>query len=345
MSKTETVPAVQETYPREKYNSLLPSQSILQSVDSMYVVRVETVRVSADPDDGEVYPLSAFGGDDNKFSLAKPALNKLAQVAGISFLPQFSGRVDDGSNPDRVEYRAAAIRRKPDGDPIMACNSFEVDLVNEENTLRKALRKKAKKKGWSKEYIEDKIEDMMLRLRKHKVAKADTGAHLRCVRDLLGIKGGYTREELKKEFVVARIDFVPDLSDPRTKELMINRGASAMTGLYAGPSGAPAVGHSSPMTRPAVEAEAEPVEAQSEDDEKKENLESEIRMLMKDEVITESERARVEAGLREGMDEPGLKKGLSWLKDQIEERRAILKKEKEEAEQLSMPWDEGGQDD
>jgi len=345
MSKTETVPAVQETYPREKYNSLLPSQSILQSVDSMYVVRVETVRVSADPDDGEVYPLSAFGGDDNKFSLAKPALNKLAQVAGISFLPQFSGRVDDGSNPDRVEYRATAIRRKPDGEPIMACNSFEVDLVNEENTLRKALRKKAKKKGWSREYIEDKVEDMMLKLRKHKVAKADTGAHLRCVRDLLGIKGGYTREELKKEFVVARIDFMPDLSDPRTRELMINRGASAMTGLYAGPSGGPAVGHSSPMTRPAVDAEAEPVEAQSEEDEKKENLESEIRMLMKDEVITENERARITAGLEEGMDEAGLKKGLSWLKDQIEERRAILKQEKEEAEQLSMPWDRGKQDD
>jgi hypothetical protein len=339
MSKTETVPAVAEQYPRDKYNSLLPSQTILDSVSPLYVVRVETVQISAHPDDGEVYPMSAFGGDENKFCLGKSALNKLAQAAGVSFWPQYSGRADDGSNPDRVLFRAVATRRKPDGEPIMVTCYSEVDIATEEGILRKALRKKAKRKGWSREYVEDKVEDMMLKLRKHKVAKADTGAHLRCVRELLGIKSAYTREELKKEFVVSRIDFMPDLSDDRTRELMINRGASAMGGLYAGPSTAPAVGHSSPMTRPAVDAEAEPVDEEHEEDEERARLESEMRALMKNEVITESERAKITSGLKEGMDMAGLKKGVGWLKDNIEERHAILKKENEEAKQLSMPWE------
>jgi hypothetical protein len=349
MLKTQVPAKLSEQYPKEKYNSLLPSQSILQSVNPLYVARIETVQISSDPDDGEVYPMSAFGGDENKFCLAKPALNKLAQVAGISFLPQYTGRVDNGSNPDRVEYRATAIRRGTDGGPVMATNSFEVDMVTEENDLRRALRKKAKRKGWSKEYIDEKVEEMMLKLRKHKVAKADTGAHLRCVRDLLGIKSGYRREELKKEFVVARIDFLPDLSDPRTKDVMIRRGASAIGDLYAGPSVTPAITAPPAMTPSIVDAETEPVEEEAgesepekEEDDTKE-METEVRKLMVEEVITEEERRKIKAGLEQGMDEEGLKKGLKWLKNQIERRGAILRREKEEArgEQLRMPWEKG----
>jgi pimeloyl-CoA synthetase len=60
-------------------------------------------------------------------------------------------------------------------------------------------------------------------------------------------------------------------------------------------------------------------------------------------VITEEERAKIKAGLEQGMDEEGLKKGLTWLRNQTERRGAILRREKEEArgEQLRMPWEKG----
>jgi hypothetical protein len=196
--------------------------------------------------------------------------------------------------------------------------------------------------------VENKVEDTMLRYQKHKVRRADTGARLACARQLLALKTKYTREDLQNPFVVARIDFSPDLSDNEIKRLIIQQFSNSTRALYAGPGAFTGSRTPSAVSKPEPETGGEVVEEESgdsEEDEKKENLESQVRTLMKDEVITENERARIEAGLKEGMDEPGLKKGLSWLKDQIQERRAILKKEKEEAEQLSMPWEQGEQDE
>jgi hypothetical protein len=344
--KTEVPAKLSEQYPKERYNSLLPSETILGSVAPTHRVTIEVVNISPDPKDGDVYPLSNFGGNDNEFSLAKPAIDRLTGLAGVSFDEVI--QVDDGTNPKKVKFRAVGYIKKPDGTKRYEVASYELDLENEENIVRKAMQKKADEKNWSEDrkrkWVESKVEDTMLRYQKHKVRRADTGARLACARQLLALKNKYTREELRNPFVVARIDFSPDLSDNEIKRLIIQQFAGSTRALYTGPTALTGPRVPSAVGKPEPETGGEVIDEEpGEDEHEKESMESEVRKLMVEEVITEAERAKIKAGLEQGMDEEGLKKGLKWLKNQIERRGAILRREKEEAkgEQLRMPWEKG----
>ena len=73
----------------------------------------------------------------------------------------------------------------------------------------------------------------MIQWRKHKLGRAETGAMERVIRAALSMKHAYTLEELKKPFVIPRIDFSPDYNDPAVKRMMIENGMRAMNGLFA----------------------------------------------------------------------------------------------------------------
>ncbi len=64
-----------------------------------------------------------------------------------------------------------------------------------------------------KKYIERSVLVNMTQLRKTWAEKAMTGAKLRVIRALLGLKGTYTHEELKKNFAIPTVVFSPDYSD------------------------------------------------------------------------------------------------------------------------------------
>ena len=65
---------------------------------------------------------------------------------------------------------------------------------------------------------------LMTLLRKTAAEKAMTGAILRVVRALIGMKGQYTKTELTKPFVVSRVTFSPDYSDPEVRRAMLDQG-------------------------------------------------------------------------------------------------------------------------
>ena len=85
-------------------------------------------------------------------------------------------------------------------------------------------------------YIERSILVNMTLLRKTASEKAQTGAILRVIRALLGIKGTYALEELKKPFAVPSVNFSPDYSDASVRQAMLQQGMNSMGNMFGGTS-------------------------------------------------------------------------------------------------------------
>lgn len=200
------------------------------------------------------------------FSLSKPLLNKMAMAAGIQFNPEQTY----GERINRVTYRAHAqgAMRKADGTCRTETDQKEICLEDEEEKYRiefsdKAARgitddKQAKaaaeifkgtwtkaKNKWGKtvdayvidevdreKYIERSVMVNMALLKKTWAEKAITGAKLRVIRALLGVKGTYTKEELKKNFAIPTVVFSPDYSEPSVRQAMLTQGISSVNNMF-----------------------------------------------------------------------------------------------------------------
>ncbi len=203
------------------------------------------------------------------YSLSKPLLNKLAMAAGIQFNPQQTY----GRKIDAVTYRAQAqgAMRKADGTYRSEVDQREICLEDEEDRFRrestdKAVRgitdKKAAEEAakifegkWADDtdkwgnyikayviaekdrerYVERYVEVNMALLRKSWAEKALTGAKLRVIRALLGIKSCYTIDELKKNFAIPTVIFSPDYSDPQVRQAMLMQGMNSVNNMFGTP--------------------------------------------------------------------------------------------------------------
>jgi hypothetical protein len=90
-------------------------------------------------------------------------------------------------------------------------------------------------------YIERSILVNMTLLRKTASEKAQTGAILRVIRALLGIKGTYKKAELQKPFVVPTVTFAPDYNDPTVRQAMLQQGMNSMGNMFGTSSTPPAI--------------------------------------------------------------------------------------------------------
>lgn len=90
-------------------------------------------------------------------------------------------------------------------------------------------------------YIERSILVNMTLLRKTASEKAQTGAILRVIRALLGIKGTYQREELQKPFAVPTVTFSPDYSDATVRQAMLQQGMNSMGNMFGAAAAPPAI--------------------------------------------------------------------------------------------------------
>lgn len=206
---------------------------------------------------------------DDVFSLSKPLLNKMALAAGIQFNPKETY----GQRIDRVTYRAQAqgAMRKADGTARTETDQKEICLEYEEERYRIEFADKAVKgitdkkaaesaaemfKGnwidskdrWGNKvkayviaesdrerYIERSVNVNMALLKKTWAEKAMTGAKLRVIRALLGIKGTYTKAELQKNFAIPTVIFSPDFSDPQVRQAMLMQGMNSVNNIFGTP--------------------------------------------------------------------------------------------------------------
>ena len=203
------------------------------------------------------------------YSLSKPLLNKLAMAAGIQFNPHQTY----GRRIDSITYRAQAqgAMRKADGTYRSEVDQKEICLEDEEDKYRTEFSDKAVKgitdkkaanaaaeifKGnwvdtkdkWGKKvkayvideadrerYVERSVKVNMALLKKTWAEKAMTGAKLRVIRALLGTKGSYTKDELKKNFAIPTVIFSPDYSDPQVRQAMLMQGMNSVNNMFGMP--------------------------------------------------------------------------------------------------------------
>ncbi len=217
------------------------------------------------------------------FSPAKPLLMKLATAAGIQFHPEYTTVTRENANT--YVGKAYGAVRLPDGTFKTHAETKRICLDDEEAKYRlefmdksimgihdwKAAKSAAdmfkgewkddpeKTNQWGKperyyviadcdreKYIERSILVNMTLLRKTASEKAQTGAILRVIRALLGIKGTYPLAELKKPFAVPTVTFSPDYSDATVRQAMLQQGLNSMGNMF-GTASAPPVMNSLPL--------------------------------------------------------------------------------------------------
>ena len=242
-----------QEYPIDKYNRVFPTTSILNSVIPYHQVSIDILKLSSNPDDGEVFKL-AMKKVDNKWedvlSLTKLSLEKIANLLKVEWLPELSGRVDDRKDPRIIEFRAVGRIRnlgslKKDDYTVLSATK-QVDLNAIENEQRFILEEKAeagKLKYNNKEMkngtaecehaIERLVKKRMIEVDKHKLALAESGAKNRAIRGF-GIKSTYTKNQLDMPFAVHNIHIDHDAinKDPEAKKLLMSSAFGAEKLLY-----------------------------------------------------------------------------------------------------------------
>lgn len=229
-------------YNPAQYNVLMP-ETTTQQVGPMHQLRVTLVSINPNPAAGEVFKVgSKFISQDNfedVLSLAKPAIMKISQAAGIVWNWRESRFLS--LTRDYACYEAVGAMRMADGSWLPLKATKEVDLaVIEEEVHEANLKKardlaKAKLNGLTQEqWAAAQTKSNMIQWRKNKGMRTETGAMLRVVRALLGMRQQYSPAELCKPFAVPRVEFSPDVHDPAVKQMILQHGMRATGELFGG---------------------------------------------------------------------------------------------------------------
>lgn len=228
---------------KENVNLLMPTIH-MEGLSEFHAPVLESVTLSADPRDGDVYPHSdEEDKDKQKWRPTKQALMKLSVCAGIIWSVEGCRRVDDMSNRNYMCYQAVGGIRKADGSPVFFKAVYDMDFEVLEEDFREQYQKKAKAKNKDgklyrptekeqQEYVEYCVKRDMLAKRRHALKLCEAGAMNRVVREILSLKQAYTKAELEKPFVMARIIFKPDYSDKEVKRAILDAHVKAMVGVY-----------------------------------------------------------------------------------------------------------------
>ncbi len=232
-------------------------------------VEHETYSVAGGGDGGD--DGNSKGGDakskGGKLGLSKTALDRIAAAAGVSWDPDRSRRLDDGRDPNYCSFLAVGSYRHFDGREVVVMGQKEMDLRDKSPQVEALWsRYKAKlqrwerngKQGWAPKPPDGQIREMRLHICSH----AESKARLRAIR-ALGIRTSYTREELTKPFVIAKIAFTGETNDPALRQQFALMTATAML------AGARALyGDTAPrrLPAPAPVVSAPPLREELEDD-------------------------------------------------------------------------------
>jgi hypothetical protein len=177
----------------------------------------------------------AGGGD--KVGLGKVALDRIALAAGVSWDPQQSRRTDDGRDPHYVSYVAVGHYRQFDGSTCTIIGEKELDM-REKSPAVEALRAKYREKlaVWEqdgKQGYPPRSPDLQIaEVRTHLLSHAASKAKLRAIRGL-GIRTSYSKAELAKPFVIAKLTFSGESEDPELRRAFALMRARSFLGAHA----------------------------------------------------------------------------------------------------------------
>jgi hypothetical protein len=160
---------------------------------------VYTAMVVVDPD------TDCYSLPQSKYGLDRVALLKIAGAAGITWVA--SHRTDDRSHPHFCAWEAVGQYRQFDGTIVTIRGNVEID-AREGGAAWEEIVEKARKTN-----RDDGGASQLLELRKFLPRHCESKAMNRAIANM-GIKRSYTREELAKPFLVARLAATGRSNDP-----------------------------------------------------------------------------------------------------------------------------------
>lgn len=216
----------------ERYHLVTPATRCGTIPDGCEIM-MSQVLVNSDIKLGEVYPITGGGG---KLGLGKVTLEKIGNAYGITWDPQQSHREDDASCPEYCEYTAVAHYFDFDGREQTVFGTKSIDL-RRGSAMWEDAHERARAKAIDKALTEndnrplnseqerraievgyEKAESELRHARIHILALAQSKARLRAIRSI-GLKSSYTKEELEKPFVAAKIIFTGRSDNPANEAI------------------------------------------------------------------------------------------------------------------------------
>lgn len=212
----------------------------LQTIPAMHRPVLAVVYIDPNKDNKEVYPQKGGG-----LSLSGIGWKKLADAMGIQWDDQASRRLDDGRDPNRCEVRVVGRIKALDGTWRKIMGDKEIRMENVIEELRDNYREKAQKflddpkdgpdfrrtfpnpEVW----IEEKVRQDALQIKKHILARAQTGAMSRAIKSI-GIRETYTPAELARPFVFPKLVAELDPNHPEDRAFLRAQAAGAIDQLY-----------------------------------------------------------------------------------------------------------------
>jgi hypothetical protein len=183
-------------------------------------VSLDTRLVSGKPVGGDFYH------DKGQYRLTKVGLGKLARALGVSWHPLYTRRIDDGAEPRYCHFQACGVFRQLDGTDGMVVASREMDLRD----------------GADHGIDIEKNPGELGQARKFILSHCESRAKNRVIREIAGIRGGYSLEEMSKPFVVTALVFTGRTDDPDLRREVVREMAKRAVGSSAalfGPTASP----------------------------------------------------------------------------------------------------------
>lgn len=182
---------------KDGFNILTPAVA-LGTIPKDHRIVVSRVSIDPNPAHGEVYQNTLFT-KNGEVAISKVGLEKLAQCAGINI--ERIERLDSGTVPFFWEYQAYGWWLGFDGTIIQRTKGRQLDLRDGSKAL----------KGFTDNQIDQ--------ARIHGPAVCESKAINRLYRTY-GIKQKYFQAELARPFIVCKMRYEPDMSNPLTNAIV-----------------------------------------------------------------------------------------------------------------------------
>ena len=216
MNNALTISSI-NNYPVETYNRLFPAT--MTEISPLHKIMVNIVQIDTD-----ILAKDIYKQKNGEYSLTKIGCLKLMTAANVvmdesrSILPKNCQRCVEIAKATRLAPQCAGCPTKEDV-------AYQVSILVPEPSG--GYRKYTATKEVSKQDTLAKKNPV-----EHMGANCETKALLRALRAGLGLKGGYTLNELAKPFAVALV--VLNTQDPEMKKALIQRYAAGQDALFGG---------------------------------------------------------------------------------------------------------------
>lgn len=223
---------------------------VLQQIPPKHRPTISKVEIDPNLKAKMVYPQKGGG-----LSLSALSFQRLADAIGIHWQPGSCGRIDAGHDPNLIHYRMVGKVKALDGTwrPIMGDKEIRLETVIQEMTdnyldkaalylndpkdgpaFRKAIGADERSRVEDapvQRWIREKVRVDALQIKKHMLARAQTGAMARAVKSL-GIRETYTADELKQPFYIPKLVPELDMTDPEDRDFVRRQAVGALDMTY-----------------------------------------------------------------------------------------------------------------